>query len=105
MIRATMLIRVSLLLGVIAATEAAAELAAAQVACAPGYYLILSTVPSYRLRPMFSRNTLSRAMVTLVHSMLGAASVVRTSQAMELTWLRLSASASGMGIADHAPRL
>jgi hypothetical protein len=37
-IRATMLIRLGLLLGVIAATEAAAELAAAQVACAPGYY-------------------------------------------------------------------
>ena len=38
MIRATMLIRLGLLLGVIGATEAAAELAAAQVACAPGYY-------------------------------------------------------------------
>jgi hypothetical protein len=42
-------------------------------------------------------------MVTLVLSKLGAASIVRTSQGMELTWLRLSAAASGMGIADHAP--
>ena len=103
MIRARMLIRLGLLLGVIAATEAAAELAAAQVACAPGYYYdplygCLIAGEAY-VQPIYPSRAI---MVTLLLSMLGAASIVRTSRPTELTWVRLSAAAD-TGIADHAP--